>query len=120
MATRNHELKFGERVFDCDMMAFGTFVGTIIDGTAKVVLTDADIALNTEFMGAEDYEDFINAINDKSYWFTDENSLYQFAEDKVGRDNNPVCYEHNDTEDEYPYYSPYLNENLFNFEVFTA
>ena len=29
----------------------------------------------------------------------------------------PVFYEHIDMEDEYPYYSPYLNENLFNFEV---
>jgi hypothetical protein len=24
-----------------------------------------------------------------------------------------------DTEDDYPFYSPYLDENLFSFEVFT-
>ena len=44
--------------------------------------------------------------------------LYQVAEGLVGRDGNIVCYEHNDTEDDYPYFSPYLDENLFSIEVF--
>ena len=56
---------------------------------------------------------------DELTWETkDLNMLYQVAwgvRDK--RTDNLVCYEHVVMEDEYPYYSPYLEENLYNFEV---
>ena len=51
-------------------------------------------------------------------WETEElDELYQIAWGVYGRDDNLVCYEHIEFEDKYPYYSPYLDENLFEIEV---
>ena len=33
------------------------------------------------------------------------------------RNENPICYEHNKTRDNYPYYNPFLDENLFGIET---
>lgn len=48
----------------------------------------------------------------------DPTEIYQFVPDRLdSRMKMPVCYEHNNTQDNYPYYSPYLDENLFLFET---
>lgn len=48
----------------------------------------------------------------------DPTEIYQFVPDRVdSREKMPVCYEHNKTQDNYPYFSPYLDENLFLFET---
>ena len=51
-------------------------------------------------------------------WLTDTASVYQIAEGlRTVNTGDLVCYEHNDTEDGYPYYCPFLEENFFSFEV---
>lgn len=48
----------------------------------------------------------------------DPTDIYQFVPDRLdSRKKMPICYEHQKTQDNYPYYSPYLDENLFLFET---
>ena len=109
---RNHELYVGERVFDCNEMLVMHVTAINEDGTVEL-----------EMLGDDEQENrlmFDSELEEGDYkWTTDEpDMIYQFAKGLVDREGNPVCYEHNDTRDEYPYYAPYLNENLFSFEVF--
>ena len=109
---RNHELYVGERVFDCNEMLVMHVTAINEDGTVEL-----------EMLGDDEQENrlmFDSELEEGDYkWTTDEpHMIYQFAKGLVDREGNPVCYEHNDTRDEYPYYAPYLNENLYSFEVF--
>jgi hypothetical protein len=108
---RNHPLFIGEKVFDCEKMYIGTVVA--INGD-KVKL---------EMMGDDEQENLrmfdCEITEDELAWETSENSVYQFAKGVFGRDGNPVCYEHNETRDNYPFYSPYLDENLFKIETYS-
>lgn len=124
MIKRHHPLTVGEKVFDVNMMY--VYHITAIDNELGIVylsMTDEDIAENLKMFDCESQE---------SDYETDspEQDVYQFAEGIVDRrTEQPVCYEHNTeigwgAEDEheedelfYPYYSPYLDENLFNLEV---
>ena len=54
-------------------------------------------------------------------WLTNVMSVYQIAEGlRTGNTGDIVCYEHNETEDGYPYYCPALEENLFSIELVEA
>ncbi len=62
---------------------------------------------------------FVVLKNDNGeIWETDYENVYQIAPGVYTRySGDIICYEHNETEDEYPYYCPALQENFFSFEV---
>jgi hypothetical protein len=111
---RKHPLFVGERVFELGQFLIGTIVD-IKGSTVYLEMTPYDEQENKKWFDCEITEEEMK-------WESEEEYVYQFAEGLVGRDGNPVCYEHNPTEtddDDYPYYSPYLNENLYGTEVST-
>ena len=56
--------------------------------------------------------------DDGELWKAEYEDAYQIAEGlRTVNTGDLVCYEHNDTEDGYPYYCPALEENFFSFEV---
>ena len=56
--------------------------------------------------------------DDGKLWKAEHQDVYQIAEGlRTVNTGDLVCYEHNDTEDGYPYYCPALEENFFSFEV---
>ena len=120
---RNHELKIGEVVFDDDVKYFGVLVKL---ENGKATLNMDALPHDTEKlpMGWCYYENkimFDSEIKDEELIWETENldSLYQVAWGiKDYRTDNIVCYEHTEMEDECPYYSPYLEENLFEFETY--
>ena len=58
----------------------------------------------------------LDCEDDAMEWETDDDAIYQFADGVTdAREGNPVCYEH--TSSDYPFYSPYLYDNLYAFEV---
>lgn len=116
---RNHELKVGDVVFDINQNYFGV----IVELTGDHAKLDMNGKSPDVRIGWCEYE---NRIMFDTYipkedlvWETDDlDALYQVAWGvKDTRTENIVCYEHEETEDGYPYYSPYLEENLYNFEV---
>ena len=124
MNKRNHPLTIGEIVFDIDVMCFGVLV-KLENGVATIDMNGIPkdkynpnvpcgwCEMENKFMFDEEITE------NELMWTTDNlDNLYQVAWGvKDTRTENLVCYEHNNLEDEYPYYSPYLNENLFSFEV---
>lgn len=51
-------------------------------------------------------------------WKVPTTALYQYVPNRVcSRTHSPICYEHHYTEDNYPYFCPMLEENLFEFET---
>jgi len=119
---RNHNLRIGEVVFDTD----AGFYGVIVELTESSAVLDMNgkikgVNLPNGWCETENKMMFDEEIEEKDLRWecNDLNTLYQVAWGiKDNRTENIVCYEHIEMEDEYPYYSPYLNENLFNFEVF--
>ena len=118
---RNHKLKVGEVVFDIDAGFYGVIVeltenSAVLDMNGKIKgvnLPSGWCEMENKMMYDEEMEE-----NDLHWECDDLNALYQIAWGiKDSRTENIVCYEHIEMEDEYPYYSPYLDENLFNFEV---
>ncbi len=112
-AIRHHPLTIGERVFDVEEMRAG-FITEIEPGGDKydqdLIHLRADDEFNKRYMD-QDTE------MDSETWQTKESNVYQFVPGKVDRAGYPVCFEHNKTRDNYPYYSPVLDENQFSFEV---
>ena len=123
MIKRNHPLTIGEKVFDVNMMYIYHIIA--IDTDHDIVylsMTDDDIAENLKMFDCE--------LEEKDYTTdSDELAVYQFAKGIVDRrSGNPVCFEHDteigrgsedyvEGELYYPYFSPYLDENLFTFET---
>lgn len=115
---RNHKLKVGEVVFDNNV----GFYGVIVELTENSAVLDMNgkikgINLPNGWCETENKMMFDEEIEEKDLrWECDDlNSLYQIAWGiKDSRTENIVCYEHIA---DYPYYSPYLDENLFNFEI---
>lgn len=109
MGERNHPLFVGEVVYDNEMNLIGEIV-SIKDGKVKI-----NQGKFTDFNRANFDEE---AEKDADEWFANENDVYQIVKGKVdSRQWGFVCYEHNDIGDGYPYYSPILDENLYEFEV---
>lgn len=112
MAKRNHPLQIGEKVYDAATEYIYHIVGFNENGTVQLGMSDWDINENLKMFDCELTEEEYETVA-----FPDD--LYQFVPGLVARDGNDICYEHQKTEDEYPYFSPYLYENLFTFETFT-
>ena len=106
---RHHPLTVGEKVYDANVMLVGTIVAI------KGQMVYLEMLGNDEQENKKMFDEEITEADCK--WKSHAENIYQFADGLVGRDGNPVCYEHMETEDEYPYYSPYLDENLFEFET---
>ena len=116
MAKRNHPLTVGEKVYDSDTMWVFHIHSIAKDGTVTIKMTPEDIQENTDIFNDGEFD-----ITPEEMERTVRNpdDLYQFAPNLIARDGNGVCYEHLETRDDYPYYSPYLDENLFGIEVGT-
>lgn len=110
MAQRHHPLQIGEKVYDLATEYIYHIAGFNENGMVRISMSDWDIEENLRMFDCE-----ITEAEYDNLAFPDD--LYQFAPDLVARDGNPVCYEHQETEDDYPYFSPYLYENLFGIEV---
>ena len=122
MIKRNHPLTIGEKVFEVNTMYIYHITAINEDGTISLSMTDDDIAENLKMFDCE--------LKEEDYEFVaDDLAVYQFAKGIVDRrSGNPVCFEHDteigrgsedyvEGELYYPYYSPYLEENLFTFET---
>ena len=118
---RNHDLFIGEVVYDLNKNYFGVIIS--LNNNKAVLDMNGEPKNNVPYIG---WCEFVNKImfdceitEDDLVWETDDlNALYQIAWGIVDtRTENIVCYEHTETEDNYPYYSPYLDENLYNFEI---
>ena len=95
----NHPFFIGERVWDDDRHEWATV---------------------SMFGGSEDEgSNFLVLKNDNGeLWEALYKDVYQIAEGlRTVNTGDLVCYEHNETEDKYPYYCPFLGENFFSFEV---
>lgn len=104
-------LAVGDTVFDCRMHLFAVI--TRIDKFGSVHLDQSKTLEHNK-----QHFDYDPELENATWIVTDPNCLYQLVPDRVdSRMKMPVCYEHNSTQDNYPYYSPYLDENLFLFET---
>lgn len=118
---RNHPLAVGEVVFDLNQNYFGV-ITELTDGHAKI---DMNGPANQPYIrpGWCEYENRLmmdmDVREEDLVWETDDlDALYQVAWGvKDARTENIVCYEHQEFDDGYPYYSPYLEENLYEFEI---
>lgn len=98
----NHPFFIGERVWDdnrCEWATVSMFGGSEDEGSNFLVLK-----------------------NDRGeLWDALYEDVYQIAEGlRTANSGDIVCYEHNETEDNYPYYCPALEENFFSIEVVKA
>jgi hypothetical protein len=119
MAKRKHNLYVGEIVFDVDKMLFGT-ITKIENGTYTLDMTKRGTIKPYFDIEKENREMFdCDLTEDDLVWTCkDAVALYQIAWGIVdSRWGELVCYEHTKTMDDYPYYSPYLDENLFKIET---
>lgn len=107
MCKRHHPLFVGEIVYDSSMNIIGE-IKKLKDG--KVWLDQSGFKEYNEKCFKECYgHDFNN-------WVTTENTVYQIVNNRVDcRTLGLICYEHND--EDYPYYSPSLGENLYDIET---
>ena len=98
----NHPFFIGERVWDDDNKEWAKVVrvgGELLDEGGYLILLESPDGKGMT-------------------WLTDTDSVYQIAEGvRTANTGDIVCYEHNDTEDGYPYYCPALEENFFSIEV---
>lgn len=109
---RNHPLKIGETVYDYNVNYWGV-ITSLKDGKATLAMNGDTYQENIRMFDCEIPEE-------ETEWETNDlDALYQIAPGLVARDGNIICYEHYYTRDNYPYFSPYLDENLFSFETFT-
>jgi hypothetical protein len=108
MNTRHHELKIGEIVFDYEKRLWGRLL-EINGKTAKVGQRD--------LLKRNIVEIDTDAEKDSEEWTTGVSNLYQQVEDKTDEYGWNICWEH--LTDEYSYYSPSKDENLYECEVFS-
>lgn len=109
MKERKTPLFVGEKVYDAMMNLVCIIVA--IDGDKITVSQAITIEHNQRYFDLDCEEDGMS-------WETYNQYVYQFVPNKCdSRENMPICYEHEEMEDDYPYYSPYLDENLFSFET---
>ena len=105
--NRHHPLYVGEKVYDNNKGLICEVVE--INGKKVKVSRENFVEENKKMFGPDCEEDAME-------WETEDDAVYQFVNGVTdAREGNPVCYEH--TSIDYPFYSPYLNENLYAFEV---
>lgn len=121
---RNHPLFVGEIVFDVDNGYFGV-ITELTDNKAVLDMCGKHKGVDNIPHGWCEMENktmFDEEISEEEMkWETTNlDMLYQIAWGiKDSRTENIVCYEHIDDGElkDYPYFSPYLNENLYGFET---
>lgn len=108
--NRHHPLYVGEKVYDDNEGLICEVVE--IKGKKVKVSQEKYIEENKKMSHIErEYEEDF-----PMEWESDDDAIYQFVDGVTdAREGNPVCYEH--TSIGYPFYSPYLYENLYAFEV---
>lgn len=101
--------RIGERVYNCDyyntdLMGFGKIV--LIDGKDEdgMVLEDTIVTLDMSENGNGETQECGSHI-------------YKIAPRISKQVGEIVCYEHNQTQDNYPYFIPANDENYFKFEI---
>lgn len=105
------KLCIGERVFNCD------YFSQDLHGYGKILL------INNKEVDAEldcDDEDSIILLEMEDSGSQNEvyaNNVYQIAKDLTDKYGETICYEHNETNGEYPYYVPANDENYYGFEL---
>ena len=105
--NRHHPLYVGEKVFDNNEQLICEVIE--INGKKVKVSQEKYIEENKKMFNLDREDDAME-------WETDDDAIYQFADGVTdAREGNPVCYEH--TSSDYPFYSPYLYDNLYAFEV---
>ena len=104
--NRHHPLYVGEKVFDDTEQLICEVIE--INGKKVKVSQEKYIEENKKMFDLDREDDAME-------WEADDDAIYQFADGVTDREGNPVCYEH--TSSDYPFYSPYLYENLYAFEV---
>lgn len=105
---RNHELVVGEIVFDDWAKLWGRILSLNGD---KARLGQRDL-LHRNLVEMD-----CDAEMDLEEWDARAEYLYQEVKGLVDKEGNAICYEHKI--EDYPYYSPSLEENFFETEVFT-
>lgn len=117
---RNHELKVGDTIYDANRKCFG-IITQLLDGYASIDMEGDSPEKNNPDWCCNESEQILNIDipECEMHWVTsDLDSLYQVAwgfYDK--RKGEAVCYEHNPGENGYQFYSPYLDEQLYAFEI---
>ena len=113
-ATQERKFVAGELVYDADKDCFGVVQHESDSDKLSLSSIDnmASICNISLLAGTETSIDEVTGV-----WDADKDDLYKIAEGLKGRDGNIVCYEHLPELTEYPYYSPFLDENLYGFEV---
>lgn len=105
--NRHHPLYVGEKVYDNNAELICEVVE--INGQNVVVSQEKYVEENKKMFD-------LDCEKEPMKWVADADELYQFADGITDRrEGNPVCYEH--TSIDYPFFSPYLYENLYTFEV---
>lgn len=111
-ATVKRNFVVGELAFDGKKHLFGEVIETTDD---KVVLGNIGMAFINNIHLLHDTED---DCNPNAKWECEIADTYKVAISCWDtRQHEPVCYEHSPELTEYPYYSPFLDENLYGFEV---
>lgn len=105
--NRHHPLYVGEKVYDNNKGLICEVVE--INGKKVKVSRENFVEENKKMFGPDCEEDAME-------WETEDDAVYQFVNGVTdAREGKPVCYEH--TSIDYPFYSPFLCENLYAFEV---
>lgn len=107
-SKRNRYFRIGERVYNCDYietkyMGFATIVD--IDGVAE---NGYIMEENIPTIRMEETGEVITGIGC---------NIYKIAPRISKKCGETVCYEHNETQDNYPYFIPANDENYFKFEL---
>lgn len=107
---KKRKFTIGELVYDDEYSEWG-FI-SLINGVCKDASTD----------NKDDEDDFIITLQDVPYsevpnteWEQNPRNLYKIADGETFHDE-VVCYEHNETEHDYPFYCPSMQENCFEIE----
>lgn len=100
--ARQRELKIRERVY-----AFNAETNRYVLGHVANIYENGDV--------------LISSINDDDTFVVENDLVYQICPDYVCDKGDgfeyDVCYEHNKTMDDYPYFCPAKDENFFKFEL---
>ena len=105
--SKHHELFVGEKVYDNNM----DLICEILEINGDNVRVSQGKYTPTNKLWFD-----VDCEQDPDEWETQASQLYQFVDGIVDeREGMPVCYEHMSID--YPYYSPYLHENLYEFET---
>lgn len=113
-ATQERKFVAGELVYDADKVCFGVVQHETDSGKLSLSSIDNMATICNISLLAETGTSIEEVTG---VWDADKDNLYKIAEGVKGRDGNIVCYEHRPELTEYPYFSPFLYENLYSFEV---